>query len=413
MTDLKVFLGRSETSGSGGAAGAAKKRAPFIGFVSDHASAGLLHQAFEPAFPKGNEFHVVPFRTALTLLGAMTTPEIVLVDLSGETQPINAMLDLAEVVEPGTLVLAIGESRDVGFYRAVTKGMGVREYLPKPLSKVKLEQHFLICIKPGLETAAVPRGGRLISIAGARGGIGTSTIAANLAWVIGTEMRRHTILLDSDLYTGTAALTLNVKATSGLRTALEAPERVDQLLIERSAQPAGERLHVLAAAEQLDGTAEYVEGGAAMLCQALRQRYNFVIADAAARQLPFARDLQFLAQRRLIVVDPTMVAVRNFGKILEAAHGSVQISKPVVVLNYAGRAGGLSEAKMEEMLGVRFSAVIPDLPRVLSKAAHFGEPAASMKGPFRDAVFRIAKAIGANLSGETLGGSLGKIPAAA
>jgi pilus assembly protein CpaE len=330
----------------------------------------------------------------------MTTPEVVLVDISGESQPINAILDLADVVEPGTVVLVIGESRDVGFYRAVTKGMGVREYLPKPLTRQTLEQHFLKWMKPGPVIAGTPRGGRLISLAGVRGGVGTTTIAANLAWLIGSEMRRHTVLLDADLYMGTAALTLNVKATSGLRTALESPERVDQLLIERSAQPAGERLHVLAAAEPLDSSTEYGAGGALMLCQALRQRYNFVIADAGARQLPFARDLQLLAEQRVIIVDPTLLAVRNFEKISQMMHSAGQLRKPTVVLNFADRAGGLSQARMEQMLGLRFAAVIPDLARVLSKAAVFGEPAAAVKGAFRTAIFAIAKAVGANSTGE-------------
>ncbi len=405
---MAVVGERRGRADEGAGPAALKSRAAFIGFASDDASAALLHQAFAPAFPAGNEIHVVTFRTALALLSAMTTPETVLVDLSGETQPLNAMLDLAEVVEPGTVVLAIGESCDVGFYRAVTKGMGVREYLPKPLTKERLEQHFLKWVKPAGEGPAAPRGGRLISVAGVRGGIGTSTIAANLSWVIGMEMHRHTVLLDADLTMGTAALTLNVKATSGLRTALESPERVDQLLIERSAQPAGERLHVLAAAEPLEGMAEYIAGGAAMLCQALGQRYNFVIADVGARQLPFARDLQALAQQRLIVVDPSMLAVRNFEKISQSAHGAM-LGNPVVVLNFAGRAGGLSQARLEQMMGVRFAAAIPDLPKVLSKAAHFGEPAASVKGPFREAIFAIAKAVGVAVAGEAPAGLAAKV----
>jgi pilus assembly protein CpaE len=394
------YVGGTESDQLTGIGAAPKPRAAFIGFAGDHASAALLQEAFEPALPQGNEIHVVPFRTALDLLSAMTTPQVVLVDLSGEAQPINAVLDLADVVEPGTVVLAIGESRDVGFYRAVTKGMGVREYLPKPLARQSLEQHFLKWIKPGPAVGGPPRGGRLISLAGVRGGVGTTTIAANLAWVIGSEMRRHTVLLDGDLTMGTAALTLNVKATSGLRTALESPERVDQLLIERSAQPAGERLHVLAAAEPMDSIPEYGAGGAMMLCQALRQRYNFVIADAGARQLPFARDLQLLAEQRVIIVDPTLLAVRNFEKISQMLHGAGQLRKPAMVLNFADRAGGLGQARMEQMLGLRFDAVIPDLARVLSKAAVFGEPAAAVKGPFRNAVFAIAKAVGANSTGE-------------
>lgn len=390
-------------SGASDAVAAAPTRARFIGFVSDQASAAVLHAALAPAFPKGNDLHVVNFRAALALLSTMVTPEIVLVDLSGEVQPINAMIDLAEVVEAGTMVFVIGDIRDVNFYRSVTKGMGVLEYLPKPLTKFAVETHFLNLIKAGSQALTEARGGRMIAVAGVRGGIGASTIAANLAWVIGSEMHRHTVLLDSDLHTGTAALTLNVKPTTGLRTALESPDRVDQLLIERAAQPAGERLHVLAASEALGDTLDYIAGGAGMLCQALRLRYNFVIADAGARQLPFARDLQFLAEQRVIVVDPTMLSIRNFERIAGMPHCPAQSPKPVLVLNHAGRAGGLTQDFMEQTLGLRFNAVIPDLPRVISKAAHFGEPAASVKGPFRDAILKLAKVVGGNAVAETRG----------
>jgi pilus assembly protein CpaE len=371
-------------------------RKKFIGFVSDQASAVLLHDVLDPAFPKGNELHVVGFRDALVLLSSMKTPEIVLIDLTGENQPLNAMQDLAEVVEPGTTILAIGQSRDMSFYRQVTRGMGVREYLQKPLTHENVERHFLIWLRSEQEVVATARGGRLVSVAGVRGGVGCSTIAANLAWVIGTQLRRHTVLLDSDLHTGTAALTLNVLPTTGLRTALEAPDRVDHLLIERAAQPAAERLHVLAAAEPLTSMAEYTEGGAAMLCNALRMRYNFVIADVGARQMPFARDLQYIAQQQVIVIDPTTLAIRNFEKISRMAHSPLLTPKLTLVLNHAGRAGGLSQGDMEHALGLPFNVVIPDLPRQVSKAAHFGEPAAAVKGEFRNAMMAIANAVGAN-----------------
>ncbi len=102
------------------------QREKFIGFVKDPASARVLHEALETAFPDGNHFHNVDFRTALKLLAAMRTPEIILVDISGEDQAINAIMDLGDVVEPGTTVLVIGEAQNFNFYRTVTKGMGVR-----------------------------------------------------------------------------------------------------------------------------------------------------------------------------------------------------------------------------------------------------------------------------------------------
>jgi len=363
-----------------------------------------LHKALTAAFPQGVTFHVVDFRAALTILQGMTTPEIVLVDVSGEDQPINAMMDLAEVVEPGTAVLAIGETHNVNFYRTVTKGMGVREYLAKPLTVEAVQKNFLEVTKAELEAAAAPRGGRVVAVAGVRGGVGTSTIATNLAWMIGTEMHRHTVLVDSDLHTGTVALGLDVKHDKGLCTALETPERVDHLLIERSTQEAGERLHVLAALEGLSRDVTYHRKGAATLLQALRARYNFVVADAGSKLTPFARDLLYLAHQRVIVLDPTLVSIRNLERMLEMPTGPLQTPRTVLALNLAGGAGAVSQSYLEQQLGLRFDAVVPELPRVVPKATQYGRPAAELRGPFRTAILKLANAVGARLVEETPAG---------
>jgi len=383
---------------------AAPVRDKFIGFVKDQASAAVLHKALTAAFPQGVTFHVVDFRAALTILQGMTTPEIVLVDVSGEDQPINAMMDLAEVVEPGTAVLAIGETHNVNFYRTVTKGMGVREYLAKPLTVEAVQKNFLEVTKAELEAAAAPRGGRVVAVAGVRGGVGTSTIATNLAWMIGTEMHRHTVLVDSDLHTGTVALGLDVKHDKGLCTALETPERVDHLLIERSTQEAGERLHVLAALEGLSRDVTYHRKGAATLLQALRARYNFVVADAGSKLTPFARDLLYLAHQRVIVLDPTLVSIRNLERMLEMPTGPLQTPRTVLALNLAGGAGAVSQSYLEQQLGLRFDAVVPELPRVVPKATQYGRPAAELRGPFRTAILKLANAVGARLVEETPAG---------
>ena len=374
---------------------AAPKREKFIGFVKDEASAEVLHRGLAPAFPNGCKISVLDFRTSLTLLANMTTPEIVLVDVSGEDQPINAIMDLAEVVEAGTVVVAIGENHNVNFYRTVTKGMGVREYLAKPLTLEAVQRNLLGLTRAEIEQAAASRGGRMLAISGVRGGVGTTTVATNLAWIIGTQMHRHTVLLDADLHSGTVALDLNVKHDKGLCTALETPERVDQLLIERSTQPAGERLHVLAALEGLNRDVGYDERAAATLLKALGARYNFIVADAGARLTPFARELSFMAHQRIIVMDPSMVAIRNLERLMAMPGGPLQSPRVILVLNRAGCVGGLAQASMEQTLSLRFDAVIPDLPKVVPKAAQYGEPAAETRGPFRAAIQQLANAVGA------------------
>jgi pilus assembly protein CpaE len=376
------------------------KRQKFAGFVSDQDSAMLLHDVLGPNLPEGNHFHVVSFRQALNILSGMKTPETILVDLSGEEQPINALLDLADAVDQGTTVIGIGSVHNVSFYRTVTKGMGIKEYLPKPLSRESIEKHFVPLITKSLGAAAGTRGGRLITIAGARGGVGASTIASNLAWMIGSEMHRHTVLLDADLYAGTLALNLDMPAGKGLSQAIQSPDRVDHLLLERATQPAADRLHLLSALEEFEHHIDYDHQGAVSLAEALRSRYNFVLADAGSKLSPFGRDLLYLAHQRVIVLDPSVISVRNVERLSTLPGGPLQSPRAMLVLNKANTPGGLTQEYMEQVLGVRFDAVIPDLPRIIPKATEFGTIAASLRGPFRTAMAELAATLGATALAE-------------
>ena len=395
MPDHTALALIPESTGAAPALAPCVQREKFIGFVCDEASALALHEALGGALPEDCRIHVQPFRAALAKLEAMSTPEIVLIDMSSEEQPINAMTELADAVDAGTIVLGIGDIQNVNFYRTITKGMGITEYLPKPLSRAALEKNFLPVIQNLQPEHAAPRGGRVISIAGARGGVGASTIAANLAWMIGSFLHRHTLLLDSELYSGTAALNFDLGIIHGLGTVLANPERLDTLLVERSTQRASERVDVLAEQELLNRDVDYKPGSAPVLIQTVRNRYNYVIADAGARLEPFARDLMSLAQQRVIVMDPSIIAIRNTEKLLTLPAGPAQSPRTMFVLNKAGTPGGLRQSYMEQTMGMRFDAVIPDLPRIVLKTTQYGTQAASLRGPFRDGITALATALGA------------------
>ena len=107
--------------------------------------------------------------------------------------------------------------------------MGVKEYLFKPITRDMVARHFSPIIMNRSRRPEALQGGRVVTITGVRGGVGASMIAANLAWHLGKRANRHTVLLDGDLYRGSCALLLNVKPGSGLRTALETPQRTNWL----------------------------------------------------------------------------------------------------------------------------------------------------------------------------------------
>ncbi|HTQ71440.1 MAG TPA: hypothetical protein VMH92_08115 [Acidocella sp.] len=372
---------------------AGPKRDKFIGFVRDEESASLLHSVLAGHVPNSNQVHLVDFRHALTILQAMPTPEIVLVDLSGEEQPINALIDLADTVDAGTVVLAVGEVQNVNFYRIVVKTMGVKEYLPKPLTREGIARNFLPVIDNLVRETGHLRGGRMIALCGARGGVGTSCITANLGWYIANELRRHTVLLDGEINTGTLALDMDIPNGRGLTAVLEAPHRVDQLLLERCAHDAGERLHVIAGLEALNWEAPCDPEGIASFVQAVRARYNVMVVDAGARLTKLARLLLLNAPQRVIVLDPTMISLRNVEKLRSLPGGAGQTPHAVLVLNKAGAPGGLSRDFIEDRLGTALDAVIPDLPRVVGQACGLGTLAARQNGAFRNGIAALAQAL--------------------
>ena len=166
-------------------------------------------------------------RAAIAALQKQATPRVLVVDVGGEEQPLTALGDLSNVVEPDVCVLVIGEINHVDFYREVTRGLGASDYLAKPLTRDAVARHFvpfLLGHAPALQGVL---GGRAIAVTGVRGGAGATTVAVNLAWNFGVWMRRHTVLLDPDIYLGMAAFLLNIQPGSGLRMALEAPERIE------------------------------------------------------------------------------------------------------------------------------------------------------------------------------------------
>jgi pilus assembly protein CpaC len=220
------------------------------------------------------------------------------------------------------------------------------------------------------------QGGRVVTITGARGGVGASTIAANLAWHLGKRANRHTVLVDADLHRGTCALLLNAKSGAGLRTALETPQRIDELFIERSAQPVTERLHVLSGEENLTDQISYEPGAAGRLIETLRRRYNFIVIDAPFSGLELHRDLLMLGHQRILVLEPTLAGVRDALRLLALPNGPLQVHRGLLLLNRLGRPGMLTRQQTEDALKAKVDIAIPDLPRLVEDAANIGEPAA-------------------------------------
>ncbi len=364
-------------------------RADILAFVTDAETEAVLRDGLSDAAPRGIEFHHTNIRGAVEILRKTPTPRVLVVDVSGEPRPLTALEDMSDVVEPDIHVLLIGEFNDVNFYRHATRILGVMEYLFKPITRDMVARHFGPIIMNRSRRPDALQGGRVVTITGVRGGVGASTIAVNLAWHFGKRARRHTVLLDADLYRGSCALLLNAKPGPGLRTALQTPERIDELFVERSAQPVTDRLHVLAGEENFAEPVDCEPGAAGRLIDTLRRRYNFVLVDAPFTGMQLHRDLLMLGHQRVLVLEPTLVAVRDTLRLLALPNGPLQVHRGLVVLNRLNRAGELTRRQVEDALKMPVDVVIPDLPKLLGNAASMGEPA-EQHGKFYKGIVSLA-----------------------
>jgi pilus assembly protein CpaE len=369
-------------------------RLTVLAFLGDPATEQVLRDGLGDLVANGMDVRRGTVRNAISAMSKLQTPEVLIVDIAGEDQPLHALGELSDVVEPGVRVLVIGDTDDVDFYRHITRGMGVMEYIFKPITREAVARHFAPLITRKTIGQDATRGGRVIAVMGARGGVGATTIAGNLAWLLGVMAKRHTVFLESDLHMGSGALLLGGKTGPGLRMALETPDRIDPLFVERAAQPVSERLHVLASEEKLNDPLNYAPGAARRLIETLRVRYNFIVEDVPFLPMSCNRELIEYAHHRVIIMDPSLASVRDTLRLLGLPNGPWQPQSPTIVLNRQGRPGGLTRKQIEDALKVKLDVVIPDIPKQLNESASFGEPAIAIRGPFRQAIIDLSREIG-------------------
>lgn len=392
--------GTREPAPAGNADGASKlarfDRPLLIAFAADPDTETALREGLSETAPGSLDIRRGGIRAAIAAMRRSATPRTFIIDIGGEPQPLAALTGLADVLEPDVQVLVIGDRGDLDFYRQITRGLGSVDYLPKPLSRDMVLRHFAPLISGQGVASDAAQGGRFLSVTGVRGGAGATTIAAYLAWHLAVDRRQHTALLDTDLHRGNAAMLLGVRVTGGLRTAMETPVRVDELFIERTAQildsnAAADRLSVLASEERLSDPIIYEPGAAAQLVRMMQRRYAVIVGDVPLQQEPHMLDFMAMAHQRILVMEPTLVSIRDMLRMLSLANGSTLSRRPIIVLNRAEHPGSLTRQQVEQGLGLVPDVVIADMPKQLGPAATLGLPQAALRGKFRDAILDLAK----------------------
>ena len=366
----------------------ARKR--IAAFVNDDITMSALRTGLE-GIDQTLELKRGNIRNVIRLLESDTQLHSVIADISGIDNPLAALSDLARVCPADIQVALIGDSTDIGFYRTVLD-MGVREYLPKPLTRDTVQT----LLRPKLvgdTPDSSDRGGRVVSVCGAQGGAGATSIAINLALQLAETTKAKVALLDLHLQGGETAVMLGVRPGPGLRIALEDPLRADALFLERAAIEVNERVRLIAADEAIDAELQITEAGVRHVLALLRSRFNFIVVDVPVPLSPAIQSVISLSRHVLVLLEAEVTGLRNAKALRTAVTGIAGQNRVFTVLNRANRAGGLALGSITKGLEAAPDMVIPDLGKRMTEAVNQGVPALNKLPALRRALAPLVREI--------------------
>ncbi|PZU94299.1 MAG: CtpF protein [Chelatococcus sp.] len=330
---------------------------------------------------------VEAFRTA-------PTPNVIVLEAVSDAATLVTQLDmLSESCDAGTKVVVIGHVNDVQLYRDLIR-RGVSEYLVAPLGVLDVLRTLSeLYVAPGARNL-----GRLIAFMGAKGGVGSSTVAHNVAWAIARSLDASTVIVDLDIAFGTAGLDFNQDPPQGIAEAVFAPERLDSAMLDRLLSRCSDNLALLAAPATLDRTLDLPEEAFEQLFDLLRASVPCVVLDVPHVWSGWARRCLVGADEVVIVAGPDLASLRNAKNMVDLARASRPNDSPVrLVLNQVGmpKRPEIEAAEFAKALGIDVLTSIPFDAQLFGTAANNGQMIAEIQsaGKVSDTFVHIASAL--------------------
>ncbi len=358
----------------------AAHREPFVAFVCDETTAEAIRPiAIEQGW-NPDKVNKGGLRNAVQTLSVSASPNILFVDLSESGDPLNDINALAEVCEPGTVVIASGQVNDVRLYRDLVAS-GIQDYLLKPLNPDVMREAFVhaqaMLSAPKHVDASSDRPHCAVAVIGTRGGVGASTLATSLAWLMSEKSGRSTALLDLDVHFGTGALTLDLEPGRGLTDAIENPSRIDGLFIERAMVKASDKLSVLSAEAPINSPV--MTDGAAFfqLQEEIRSAFECTVVDLPRSMLVNYPHLISDVQVAVLVTELTLAAARDAIRIISWFKSNAPHTQLIVVANRVPTGAlEISRKDFEGSIERKIDYVIPLDTKTAVQAAKLGKPLA-------------------------------------
>jgi pilus assembly protein CpaE len=310
------------------------------------------------------------------------TPNVIIIESEGRGDDVIAGLDsLAEVCDAGTRVIVIGRHNDVLLYRELTR-RGVSDYLIAPVGTLDVVRS--IC---GLFSAPDAKPvGRVIAVIGAKGGVGASTVAHNVAWAIARDLNLDTVVTDLDLGFGTAGLDYNQDPPQGIADAVFSPDRVDTAFVDRLLSKCTDHLSLMAAPATLDRVYDFATEAFDSIFDSLRATVPCIVLDIPHQWSGWTKRTLIGADDILIVAQPDLANLRNAKNMLDLLRAArPNDRRPSYCLNQVGvpKRPEIKPNDFAKAIDDEPVAIIPFDPQLFGTAANNGQMIAELSSSHR------------------------------
>lgn len=325
------------------------------------------------------DFRSGGLQAAIDFLAENPTPNLLIVESSLPAGQMVAKIDeLAQHCDEGVEVLVIGATNDIALYRQLM-ARGVSEYLVPPVQPLGL----IRSISNLFADPDEPFIGKSISVVGAKGGVGASTIAHNLAWSITENIGLAAAMVDLDLSFGTTALDFNAESAQSVADALLAPERTDVTVVERLLHKVTDRLSLFTAPSTVGQVMDIPSESYAVVIDSVRRTMPHVVLDLPHAWNGWIQDTLIGSDEVILVCQPDLASLRNGKNLLDQLknHRPNDVP-PRLVLNMAG-VPNRPEIPVKDFaaaIGVEPEVILPFEPKLFGTAANNGQMIAETDG---------------------------------
>jgi len=309
----------------------------------------------------------VPFGDALPVI-ERTRPDVVIV---GYMRSIEASLALAEELSrtsPTVVLVALADAREADQILAAMRA-GYKEFvvLPDDASRLRQVVH---------EAAFAPdddeEKGRVIAIAGSKGGVGNTTLAIHLAAELAAIHR--VILMDLDFGMGDVAPMMDITARDSVADLLARADRLDERMLNGSVAVHRTKVNVLTTPDDMESIGVVRADDIFSIINVAAKAYQWVIIDCGTYYDEGVSMALNVADTVVLLTTPDVTSVRDaFRRIRNLQVLGVDKERIALVVNRWHKNAYVSNKDISANLGIPIAATIADDPRHVEQAVNEGK----------------------------------------